>query len=67
VEWKVGAPSTQVWVDGDLALDVGTAPPLSLAITNIGLSVGYPASQYPSYEMWIDDLIIDDKPIGCAK
>jgi hypothetical protein len=72
VEWEVDFTAPQqskLWLDGNPLTDLTTAqatesnPPLG--IVNIGTLLYYPTTNLPAYDMWIDDVVIDNKPIGC--
>jgi hypothetical protein len=75
IEWDVtlGTSSnhngnTTLTVEGNVASGLGAAQPLygNPAINQIGLAlVG--GAHTPARDLWIDELIIDSKPIGCAK
>jgi hypothetical protein len=69
VEWGVAGSTTTVWVnDGkEPVITVSPTPPLSLGIAKFGLQVEHSAQHYPTYELWIDDVIIDTSRIGCDK
>jgi hypothetical protein len=78
VEWEVDVSSSatsldgamRVWLDEVLAASVqGTATQLSppLGSFNIGASVYYTPVDLQEADQWIDELIVDNQPIGCAK
>jgi hypothetical protein len=76
VEWSVDtAPvaavsqGTRLWLDGTQVLDVreSTTPAaMPLGVVDFGLLVATPPAGVP-IDLWIDDVIVDFAPIGCAK
>ena len=77
VEWEVRLGSagssngtTTLTVDGTAASGLGAAQPLYATppINQLGIGlVGGGSAAIPARDLWIDELIVDTAPIGCAR
>jgi hypothetical protein len=74
VEWAIFAdPSgtSQVWLDSvdvaDLHVNGATQPQASLGWTAFGGGVFGVAAALPSYDFWIDEVLVDSRRLGCDR
>jgi hypothetical protein len=50
-----------------LSLAGATQPNPALGQVNLGVFYFQPAAAQPAYDLWLDDVIIDTKPVTCAQ
>jgi hypothetical protein len=67
-----GTGAVEVWIDATLVPElhlpkalVQPSPPRTLVTA--GASYFAAAADVPASDVWLDDLIVDDKPIGCTR
>jgi hypothetical protein len=73
VEWLIGAGAagtSQVWVDGvdvaDLHVSGPTQPAAApLGRTSFGAALFGVPMDLPTYDLWMDELLVDSRRIGC--
>jgi hypothetical protein len=72
VEWHIfSAGEMRVFVDDvemtQLHVFQGTVPASPLSKLSFGIDVYQPTASVNPYDVWVDDIIVDTKPIGCQK
>ncbi len=74
IEWEVytGSPNQlHAWVNGQavtmLDLTQTTNPSTPIGIFSVGFAIYPPDTSPIALDLWVDDIIFDHAPIGCAK
>jgi hypothetical protein len=68
VEWLIGSSGdVAVWVDGGKipALEDTSTPVFPITELDVGLLFEH-TSPEPAMDVWIDDVVVNDQPIGCG-
>src|SRR5207237_68065 len=68
VEWSVGGGMSLTWLDGNELTDIHFVGTATAPFTDLVIGAYlFQATNQAATDLWMDDLMIDGAPIGCAR